>query len=58
MPEPRGTLRAVDTSPAAGLIAQVVLLAESFGRDVLWLWHQRSREHERPNRPAGRVPRA
>jgi phosphatidylglycerophosphate synthase len=26
MPEPRGTLRAVDTSPAAGLIAQVVLL--------------------------------
>ena len=56
------TVAAAEVAPpwltSAALVVALGLLAESFGRDVLWLWHHRSREHQRPTRPAGRVPRA
>ncbi|HEY2671355.1 MAG TPA: hypothetical protein VGJ07_13415, partial [Rugosimonospora sp.] len=35
----------------AGLVAALALLVESFGRDVLWLWHHRSAiDHVAANR--------
>ena len=40
------TVAAADVAPAAAtyvaLLVAVALLAESFGRDMLWLWHHRS----------------
>ena len=39
---------------SAALVVALGLLAESFGRDVLWLWHRRSRERERLD-PPGRT---
>jgi phosphatidylglycerophosphate synthase len=43
----------------AGLVVALALLAESFGRDVLWLWRRRSPERERLADQPGhtRVPR-
>lgn len=43
----------------AGLLVALALLAESFGRDVLWLWRRRTPERERLADQAGRsrVPR-
>lgn len=35
-----------------GLVIGSILLAESFGRDVLWLWRQRALEPRRHGRPA------
>jgi phosphatidylglycerophosphate synthase len=54
---------AADVVPAwlatAGLLVALALLAESFGRDVLWLWRRRSPERERLADQSGRtrVPR-
>ena len=39
----------------AALVVALGLLTESFGRDVLWLWHRRSPKRERLTGPAGRV---
>ena len=45
------TWAAAEVSPPAavstGLVLALALLAESFGRDVLWAWHHRSDEPER-----------
>jgi phosphatidylglycerophosphate synthase len=44
----------------AGLLVALALLAESFGRDVLWLWRRRTLERERLADQSGRthVPRS
>jgi phosphatidylglycerophosphate synthase len=48
------TVAAADLLPAAviipALVAALVLLTESFGRDIGWLWHR-----HRPTQPAGPV---
>jgi len=45
------TVAAADVTPSwlttIGLLVALALLAESFGRDVLWLWRRRSPERER-----------
>jgi len=45
------TVAAADVTPSwlttTGLLVALALLAESFGRDVLWLWRRRSPERER-----------
>lgn len=57
------TVAAADVAPSwlttAGLLVALALLAESFGRDVLWLWRRRSPEGDRFARQPGRarVPR-
>ena len=55
------TVAAAQVAPpwltSSALVVALGLLAESFGRDVVWLWRHRSRERQRPDRPAGRVPR-
>jgi phosphatidylglycerophosphate synthase len=53
------TVAAADVAPSwlttAGLSVALALLAESFGRDVLWLWHRRSPERERIADQPGRT---
>ena len=41
-------------STTVALVVALALLTESFGRDVLWLWHHRSPERERLTGPDGR----
>jgi len=57
------TVAAADVAPlwltTAALVVALALLTESFGRDVLWLWHRRPPKLGRLMGPAGRfhVPR-
>ena len=42
----------------AALVVALALLAESFGRDVLWLWHRRSPRRGDSARPEASTCRA